>query len=196
MRQTSSTGSKKRAGPDIEWALKIQKRVAVPKYYRKLWPRAEIFELDAMRKNELAKSIDVGGADKMVKLPDGQLIFLGQRFRRWDSAKKYDDFTLRATRHSGMLTEFEKILLALTRGGFMAGFFAYGHVNKVEDDFLRFRILRLREFCEAVMAGHFNPKMKDNTDGSSNFLAMPMELIPVEFFEVNYIGMGQASLGL
>ena len=113
---------------DAKWALEMQP-FAIAQFYSKLWLGARIIELDKERKNELAQAIDIGGADKMIQFPDGGLAFLGQRFRRWDE-RKFDDFTLRRDRPSGMMTEFQKIVLALERGGFLAGYYAYGHVNE------------------------------------------------------------------
>jgi hypothetical protein len=142
-------------------------------------------ELDKDRKNQVAVAIDIGGADKMVCFPDGGLAFLGQRFRRWEQ-RKYDDFTLRKDRPSGTLTEFGKIKLALQRGGFIAGYYAYGHANETENGFIRFRILKFKELVDAIIAGEYQPKTERNPNGSSTFYALPFNSIPPRFFLINY----------
>ncbi len=185
--ESQNSEPKKKKKPwqdDANWALEMQP-FAIAQFYSKLWPSARIIELDKERKNELAQAIDIGGADKMIQFPDGGLAFLGQRFRR-PHQKKYDDFTLRRDRPSGMMTEFQKIVLALERGGFLAGYYAYGHVNEAEDGFIRMRILKFREFIEAVLHGELYLGVGRNPDGSSTFFKIPFCTIPAQFFLFNY----------
>lgn len=184
MKLQNSQPKKKPWQPDAEWALSMQP-FAIKQFYSKLWPGARIIELDRERKNRLAQAIDIGGADKMIQFPDGGLAFLGQRFRR-PHQKKHDDFTLRRDRPSGMMTEFQKTVLALERGGFLAGYYAYGHVNEEEDGFLRMRILKFREFIEAVLGGELRLGIGDNPNGSSTWFKIPFSAIPVRFFLVDY----------
>jgi len=169
---------------DAKWALEMQP-FAIAQFYSKLWPGARIIELDKEKENELARAIDIGGADKMIQFPDGGLAFLGQRFRR-PHQKRYDDFTLRRDRPSGMMTEFQKIVLALQRGGFLAGYYAYGHVNEEEDGFIRMRILRFREFIEAVLYGELQLGVGRNPNGSSTWFKIPFRTIPARFFLLDY----------
>lgn len=169
---------------DAKWVLEMQ-AFAIAQFYSKLWLGARIIELDKERKNELAQAIDIGGADKMIQFPDGGLAFLGQRFRRWGE-RKFDDFTLRRDRPSGMMTEFQKIVLALERGGFLAGYYAYGHVNEEEDGFIRMRILKFRGFIEAVLNGELRLGVGRNPNGSSTFFKIPFHTIPAQFFLLDY----------
>jgi hypothetical protein len=164
---------------DDEWALEMQ-QFAMP-IYRQVWGNARIVELDKDRRNQLSRVLDVGGADKMIEFTDGGLAFLAQRFRRWQY-RKYDDFTLRKNRPSGNLTEFEKGMLALQRHGFVAGFYSYGLANKTETGFERFRILRYPELLRAILTGELQPQILANTNGSSNFFAVPFISIPKDFF--------------
>jgi len=165
-----------------EWQAKIQKHVAVP-IYKTVWPNAEIVEIDAQRWNELATAIDIGGADKMLRFPDGGLGFLGQRFRRYNSwhieqngyIKEYDDLTLRTT-------EFNKIIASLNRAGFIASYYAYGHLTEDENRFARFRILRFADFIRYI-ANKALPNPIPNTDGSPSFFSWPFAKIPKEFIE-------------
>jgi len=184
MNQQNSQPKKKPWQDDAKWALEMQP-LAITQFYSELWPGARIVELDMERKNELAQAIDIGGADKMIQFPDRGLAFLGQRFRR-PHQKRYDDFTLRRDRPSGMMTEFQKVVLALERGGFLAGYYAYGHVNEEEDGFIRMRILRFREFIEAVLCGDLRLGIGYNPNGSSTFWKVPFRAIPARFFLIDY----------
>jgi len=175
---------------DWEWQEGIQKRLAMP-IYKSVWPNAEIVEIDAQRGNDLAAALDIGGADKMLRFPDGGLAFLGQRFRRYNSwhverdgyIKEYDDFTLRADRPlSHRKTEFEKILAALDRAGFTAGYYAYGHLTQDETQFARFRILRFADFIRYVLNNPLPYRIR-NIDDSSRFFSWPFAEIPKEFIE-------------
>lgn len=170
--------------PDADWALKMQP-YAIAQFYSKVWLGAEVIELDKEKGNRLAEVLDIGGADKMIRFPDGGLAFLGQRFRRWHQSK-FDDFTLRRDRPSGTMTEFQKIMLALKRGGFVAGYYAYGHVNENQDGFTRMRILKFREFIEAVLLGELRLGIGRNPNGSSTWFKIPFHAIPVRFFLVDY----------
>ncbi len=184
MREANSQVKKKPWQTDAEWALSMQP-FAIKQFYAKVWTGARIIELDTERTNELARVIDIGGADKMIRFSDGGLAFLGQRFRRWHQ-RKYDDFTLRRERPSGMATEFQKVVLALERGGFVAGYYAYGHVNEVEDGFIRMRILKFREFVEAILHGELHLEIGNNPDGSSSWFKIPFRVIPPRFFLLDY----------
>lgn len=170
---------------DAKWALDMQP-YAIRQFYSRLWVGAKIIELDIARKNQLAQVIDIAGSDKMIKFTDGGLAFLAQRFRRYEELK-YDDFTLRNTRPSGTPTEWGKLKLALQRNGFIAGFYAYGHANENEDGFIRMRILKLREFAEAILSGMIQlNRIGQNPNGSSDFLIIPFSSIPREFFILDY----------
>lgn len=185
MEEQTSEAKRRPWQDDWKWTVEVMQPIALAQFYKKVWPGAQVFELDKDKQNELARVLDIGGADKMVRFPDGGLAFLGQRFRRYHQ-RRFDDFTLRRDRPSGMKTEFEKIKLAFERGGFIAGHYAYGHANKSEDGFIRFRILKFREFIEAVLAGEFHLGIGNNPNGSSTFFKIPFGAIPPRFFLIDY----------
>lgn len=159
--------------------------IALAQFYSKIWPGADVIELDKDVRNKLAKIIDIGGADKVLRFPDAGLAFLAQRFRRYDEIQ-FDDFTLRRDRPSGIKTEFQKAKLALERGGFIASYYAYGHANENEDGFIRMRILKFREFMEAVLSGELKLGIGRNPNGSSTFWKIPFKNIPARFFLIDY----------
>jgi hypothetical protein len=159
--------------------------IAIAQFYTKLWPGVKVIPIDSQVKNRLAQIIDIGGADKALRFPDGDLAFLAQRFRRYEEAQ-FDDFTLRRDRPSGIKTEFQKAKLAFERGGFLASYYAYGHVNEMEDGFIRMRVLKFREFLDAVLHGEFTLGIGHNPDGSSTFWKIPFRAIPPHFFLLNY----------
>lgn len=170
---------------DWEWATIVMQPYAITQFYNKLWPGIKIIEIDNQVKNELAQIIDIGGADKALRFPDGGLAFLAQRFRRHNEAK-FDDFTLRRDRPSGIKTEFEKVKLAFERRGFIASYYAYGHANEQENGFIRMRILKFREFVEAVLRSDFALGIGQNPNGSSTFFKIPFKTIPPRFFILDY----------
>lgn len=161
-----------------KWVLKIQP-LAITQHYNKIWSNANVIELDSCA-DELSKIIDIGGADKMLQFTNGSVAFLGQRFRRW-SSKDFDDFTLRAYFKSGNATELQKIRNAIQNGGFIASFYAYGHVNEAEDGFIRFRVLQFRSFTEALISNKIHYTLEKNKYGSY-FIAAPFKTIPREYF--------------
>lgn len=179
---------------DRDWALGMQP-VAIYRFYSKIWPDGEIIELDRWHGDILKKALDIGGADKMIRFPNGAIAFLGQRFRRWeswhgDNGDDYDDFTIRFDRPSGNKTEWDKICVAIEHGGFIASFYAYGHANKNDNNFERFRIIRFRETVEAIITGQLHPTLENNPDNSSRFYALPFTTIPSPYFILNYQEQG------
>lgn len=185
MTQQNSQPKKKPWQIDWEWATIKMQPTALAQFYSKVWPGAEVIELDRDVRNKLAQIIDIGGADKVLRFPDAGLAFLAQRFRRYDEIQ-FDDFTLRRDRPSGIKTEFEKAKLAFERGGFIASYYAYGHANKNEDGFIRMRILRFKEFIEAVLSGELRLGIGRNPNGSSTFFKIPFHTIPPWFFLIDY----------
>lgn len=167
---------------DMNWSVNTIQPLAERLIYNQVWPEVEVIPLDDDNKNRLKVVLDIAGADKILRWPDGGIAFLAQRFRRFEKSR-WDDFTMRRLRPSGRLTEVGKIRAALERSGLIAAFYAYGHVNKTEDDFLRFRILRFTEFCQAWEKGTLLPaQTKANTDGSSWFFCWPFKNIPDSLF--------------
>jgi len=179
-------------GVNQKWALEMQP-LAIEHHYSKVWPQAEVVELDK-RIDDLAKMIDIGGADKMLKFPDGHLIFLGQRFRRYDNwhEENYDDFTLRTKGHYGHPCELLKAQSALKNNGFTAGFYAYGHANPKDTGFSRFRIVDFPKLLQGLASNlilftqHKNP-------GGTEFIAIHFLDITRDYIIYSYPGK-QGSL--
>lgn len=170
---------------DIDWSVNIIQPLAVNQIYATVWPGADIVPLDDDRHDILKSILDIAGADKLICWPDGGVGFLGQRFRRYEK-RRWDDFTLRATRPSGQLTEAGKITAALGRAGLIAGYYAYGHVNETETGFLRFRILEFRTFCTMWQSGDLPPtEVRHNRDGSSTFYCWRFSVMPTSLFVYN-----------
>lgn len=147
--------------------------------------------------NELKKFLDISGADKQIRFSDGTSGFLAQRFRKFER-NGYDDFTLRNSRpNCKYKTEVEKIQIAHREGRMIANFYAYGHLNRKETRFLRFRILNFPKFVyywldkEMLLPDGPIP----NTDGTT-FLAWPFKNIPRELiiYELRYPRMPTGTL--
>lgn len=158
------------------------------KIYSKVWPDCQILDLEDDQKDSLKQALDFGGVDKAIRLKDGTIGLLAQRFRRY-TEREYDDFTLRYSRpRSQYKTECEKALKALKENRMVAGYYAYFHVNKEENGFSRFRIIKFREFLEYWRDGKLpKPQLKHNRDGSAIFLAWSFSKLPRElfFYELN-----------
>lgn len=167
---------------DVGWAIRIQNEVAMPQIYEKLWPNL-VIHLDD-ESSELKRTLDIAGADKLIKDPNGGVFFLGQRFRTYESslAKGYDDFTLRNYRpRTNYKAECFKVIDALKTGKLLAAYYAYGHLHSNQKQFKKFRIIYFRKFVEKWDAGVLNPyQKKDNHDGSSDFYAWRFKDIPLD----------------
>ncbi|GAH41834.1 unnamed protein product, partial [marine sediment metagenome] len=171
------------------WSSNKIQPLAKKLIYEKIWPESGIISLDKGQ-DSLKLILDVGGADKLLRHPDGTISFLAQRFRRWESwhPRNYDDFTIRATRPTGRLTEVDKILKGIKSGTLIAAYYAYGHVNEAENGFSRFRIIDLPKFTLAFYNQEIIPgKMIMNPDNSSGFLAWQFKDLPskIMFFDLN-----------
>lgn len=173
---------------DVKWSLQIQP-YAIDQHYSIFWSGCEIIHLDDGITNSLKNILDISGADKGLKWPNGTVSFLAQRFRKWESYFdekindfKFDDFTLRYDRPlTGYKAECFKAREALKTNKLLAAYYAYGHVNKTQDGFLRFRIVDFIKFLEYWEKGLLpNPTKWNNKDSSSTFLAWPFKDIPSE----------------
>ncbi len=165
---------------NADFALKLQP-IAIEHYYKPQWADARLTELD-QHADELSKVLDIGGADKLLTFPDGRVAFLGQRFRRWKSGKKYDDFTLRDT-------ELAKVLKALDTGGFVASFYSYGLANEAETAFVKFRILHFRPIIEALAVGTLKSTPGQNKHKDDHpFIIIEFANIPASFFLFDSVG--------
>ena len=171
------------AEDDVNWALEIQNRIAIPEIYSKLWPTCKIYHPDKQT-TELEKDLDIAGADKIIREKTGGMYFLGQRFRTYGAslAKGFDDFTLRHYRPgTDYRAEAYKVIDALKTGKLLAAFYAYGHLNIKETKFEKFRIIKFRNFVEKWDSGELPPYDKRlNKDGSSDFYAWRFKEIPLE----------------
>lgn len=168
---------------DSQWAIEIQDKLAIPQIYSKVWPDSEIQCLDDDPQDKTKLTLDISGADKLIKNKNGVVYFLGQRFRTYDStlAKNFDDFTLRKERVSGYKSEAYKVKEALENCGLLAAYYAYGHVNTKETGFEKFRIIKFRDFIEKWINDQLKPSgIKQNHDGSSDFYYWGFKKIPNE----------------
>jgi hypothetical protein len=166
---------------DLDWALNIQDELAIPLIYSKVWPKCEIQCLDDDPYDRTKNMLDISGADKIIRYANGLVYFLGQRFRRYESTlqKDFDDFTLRKERKTGYKAEAYKAREALEKCGLLAAYYAYGHVNKDQTGFEKFRILNFREFLKQWITGKLTrPRIQKNKDGRSDFYYWPFEQIP------------------
>lgn len=109
---------------------------------------------------------------------------MGQRFRRYDNASQYDDFTLRVWNYvTGSDVEFKKVITALENDRHVSHYYAYGHVNKLEDGFLRFRIINFPKFLKKYINNRFLPDKKIPTkEGDAEFLCWSFRRIPRDLF--------------
>jgi len=175
-----------------EYVLKMQP-IAISQFYTTVWPKHEVIELDNDKANNLKAMLDVGGADKMLRAPNGSIAFLGQRFRRYRSwhpePKKvvYDDFTLRCSLPNGNDSEMERLRQAMERGGFVATWYAYGHANPRDTGFCKFRIIRLPLLLACIESGQITPKWGINPDGRP-FACIPFQTVPPLVFLLAHPG--------
>ena len=162
------------------WSVHKIQPIAIKKIYNKIWPNAKIIELDNDTGNLLKSILDRSGADKLIKFKDGTIAFLGQRFRRFGNAKGNDDFTLRVWNYkTGPNVEFKKILTSLENDRNIAQFYSYGHVNKEETGFSRFRILHFKKFLDLVVNNGLLPDHRQQTNsGDAEFLCWSFYRIP------------------
>lgn len=151
---------------DRRWSDEIMQPVAIRDVYNPLWPNCQVIELDKAIPKSLASIMDIAGADKAILHHNGLISFLAQRFRR-NEYKKYDDFTLRFHRQSGMATEYEKLLSAIKAKTFAAGFYAYGLANPTNTGFDRFRVIDFEAFIRAKVGTEIEQwRIKPNGDGT------------------------------
>lgn len=177
---------------DLDWSINKIQPLAETQIYSKVWPDAKISSLEDDNQNPLKNAIDVGGADNILTWPNGTLMFLAQRFRRHASYHRegyyqgrktifnYDDFTLREYRpKTNYKAECHKVLEALQENKFIAAYYAYGHVNKEENGFRRFRVIDFKMFVKLWTQNKLGPYKREwNKDLSSYFLAWPFRDIP------------------
>lgn len=175
---------------DMKFVKKMQP--LVDEIYKEIWPDCKVIDLENEDQNILKNIIDVGGADKLLKYPDGTITFLAQRLRRWESYHKesiyygkkeirdFDDFTLREYRPlTHYKAECYKVLKGIGKNRFFASYYAYGHVNKNKTEFERFRIVDFKHFVELWSTDKLPLyKRKWNKDESSYFLAWPFRDLP------------------
>ena len=168
-----------------EWVLKMQP-YAINQHYNRFWPDAKIISLDDDTTNELKNILDVSGADKLLKWPNGTISFLAQRFRRWGQ-RKFDDFTLRKTGSYGGKGEIYKVIDAIDNNKIVSSFYAYGHVNENENGFIRFRIIDYKYFLQLWKDNIINPPIEiPNKNRQNLFFKWPFNKIPDECILYQY----------
>lgn len=176
------------------WAVKRIQPLAEKQIYPFVWPNTEIIPLDDERGNHLKLILDVAGADKLIKYRNGNVNFLAQRFRKWNIT--YDDFTLRKTSMTGYRSEAYRVIEAFKQNQIISAYYAYGHVNKEETGFTKFRILDFKKFVQYLMDNKIKkPKEKDNNDFTS-FYAWKFDWLPRDLFiyDLNPTGLSQQSI--
>ncbi len=167
---------------DVRWAVHIQKTLAKPLIYSRVWPSCKVKCLDDDPRDELKVLLDKAGADKMIIEENDNLVFIGQRFRTYAASlgKGYDDFTLRKRRpRTNYKAEAYKQRYAHRNGTGLIKYYAYGHLNPRQDGFTKFRILRFQTFLAKWINEELAPEeTKNNTDKSSSFYTWSFENIP------------------
>jgi len=150
-----------------EWSEKIQKSLAVPRLYPRLWPKHELMEVDTMP-DALAKAVDIAGGDKLFQAPDGSCFFTGNRFRQhnyWTDPRphfRHRDFTLREC-------ELDRHLKAHRNNGFIPGFYITGFVNETEDDFIAVLVVDYKALIRDYEAGLFGMGHTSPKNGKESF---------------------------
>lgn len=184
-------GSARDYGKNREYVLKMQP-IAISQFYSAVWPESKVVELDNDRTDHLKAMLDIGGADKMLRAPNGAIAFLGQRFRRYESWHPapnliYDDFTIRCRFPDGHDSEMEKLQQAMEMGGFVATWYAYGHANQNDTGFVRFRIVRLPLLLQSLDSGQIQCDRRLNKEGRP-FAYIRFADIPRPIFLLDYPG--------
>jgi hypothetical protein len=166
--------------------LSIQMQpIAIEKVYRRLWPNADIHEVDLSRET-LACSIDrIGNADKVV-VTEQTVLLLAQRIRQanvWLDGR-YRDFTLR-------WAEVQRLQNAYESGGALPNYYAYGYATATLDDFLRFYVLRFPEWWEYsqqswIPTAH-KLQLKDMKGRQESFWYVAFANIPERFIIARYV---------
>lgn len=194
MKQTSLVSTLTDSGEyedNTKYVLKMQP-IAISQFYSRVWPKSEVVELDNDKADHLKAILDIGGADKMLREPNGAIAFLGQRFRRYKSWHPtptliYDDFTIRCRFPGGYDSEMEKLRQAMESGGFIASWYAYGHANQHDTGFVRFRIIRLPLLLRGIYSGQIQSKRRLNKERRP-FVYIKFQSIPHPMFLLDYPG--------
>ena len=164
--------------------------IAIAQFYSQVWPGHKVIELDNDRADHLKAILDIGGADKMLRAPNGSISFLGQRFRRYRSWHPvngviYDDFTLRCKLFDRYDSEMEKLRNAMAIGSFVATWYAYGHSNANDTGFAKFRIVRFPLLLQYLISGKIPYTYGTNAEGRP-FLKIPFRIMPRPVFLLDY----------
>lgn len=167
-----------------DWSVNKIQPIAIEKIYSKIWRDSEIIELDNDYRNRLKQILDISGSDKLIRFPDKTTAFLGQRFRRHENTKNHDDFTLRVWNYkTGNDVEFKKVITALENNRHLSHYYAYGHVNKKETGFTRFRIINFPEFLKQYYTKRLLPDQRIQTNArDAEFLCWNFNRIPKSLF--------------
>jgi len=162
------------------WSVDKIQPIAINKIYHHVWPNCEVIELDNDYKDTLKKILDISGSDKLIKFEDKTVAFLGQRFRRYDNTRDHDDFTLRVWNYvTNDNVEFKKVVTAFDNNRHVSHYYAYGHVNKEENGFTRFRIINFPAFLKQYTDRRLLPDQRIPTNtGDAEFLCWRFSRIP------------------
>lgn len=164
--------------PRGRWSLKMQ-QIAIQKIYSRMWNEYHVYEIDKLP-GELAKTMDIGGIDKLLQGDDGHLILIGQRFRKAEYwYRNYRDFTIRES-------EYNRHLSAIEKGGFVPGYYVCGFATDKEDDFIKLMIFRYRTMMIDVSKSLFVFGFKETRPGQENFYYVALSKVPKKYVKTEY----------
>ncbi len=169
-----------------EFSKRMQ-AVAIVKFYLnrpQLWPGYSIIEVDnEFHSNHIARALDIGGTDKLLRAPSGYLIHLGQRFRRENAWYKHCELTIRDN-------EYERHVEALNNGGTIPDFYSYGFADKEERDFIAFFVIKYRLMMSDVQCGRFNlDKFERREEWQHNFYKESWPWMPPRYIHYSFINV-------
>lgn len=168
------------------FSMKMQE-IAIQKVYHSVWPNFRILEIDKLD-HELARLVDIGGADKLLFAKDGHNIFLAQRFRKSSQGERYRDFTLREK-------EYLRHSVAMRDGGFIPGYYVYGWANQSETDFTELKIINYQMWLNDVLGGMARMWFKETkNEWQENFYYVPFSNIPLRYITFAYPCNGHQKL--
>ncbi|MFZ3046509.1 MAG: hypothetical protein WA151_11385 [Desulfatirhabdiaceae bacterium] len=103
------------------------------------------------------------------------------RLRKFGMLARYgDEFTIRASRPSGIKTELDKVMAG------WGDYFFYGFANEHDTDIAKWTVIDLtafRSWCHGYIVAHsgeFPGEFKNNADGSSGFRAFCFADLPAD----------------
>lgn len=141
-----------------EFARRVQRNVAID-LYSEYWgvEPEDIREIDeeGAAGNDLARLLDGGGVDKIIKLKGN--LMLAQRIRRPNLGFK-PDFTIRRQLEFDWDAEYEKLRQAHEKNGTAPSMYAYGQGAEGGDDLEFLYIVDFAEFIRLEFNGKLDKK--------------------------------------